>query len=326
MNHLERCRAVLNFQPVDRLPRIEWAGWWDKTIERWRSEGLADGDRYDIYRHLGLDVYYQHWFAPKAPTFPRPASHGAGVVATNDDYDRVKEHMFPPFEHIRPKLEQWSAEQDAGEAVVWITLWGHFWGPRSLMGIERHLYAFYDQPELMHRMNQDLTDYNVAILKWLATFCRPTFMTFAEDMSYNHGSMLSRAQFDDFLLPYYRQTVPLLAEMGTRVLVDTDGDVTEMVPWLESAGIEGVLPLERQAGVDAGELRKQYPKLLMIGQYDKMVMPHGEDAMRAEFERLLPVMRTGGFIPSVDHQTPPGVSLEQYRTYLRLLAEYTAMV
>jgi hypothetical protein len=25
----------------------------------------------------------------------------------------------------------------------------------------------------------------------------------------------------------------------------------------------------------------------------------------------------------VDHQTPPGVSLEQYRVYLRLLEEYT---
>ena len=38
--------------------------------------------------------------------------------------------------------------------------------------------------------------------------------------------------------------------------------------------------------------------------------------MRAEFERLVPLMKTGGFIPSVDHQTPPGVSLEQYRVYL----------
>ena len=44
--------------------------------------------------------------------------------------------------------------------------------------------------------------------------------------------------------------------------------------------------------------------------------------MRAEFERLVPLMKTGGFIPSVDHQTPPGVSLEHYRTYLRLLDEY----
>jgi hypothetical protein len=46
-----------------------------------------------------------------------------------------------------------------------------------------------------------------------------------------------------------------------------------------------------------------------------MVMPHGEAAMRAEFERLLPLMKQGGFIPSVDHQTHPGTSLENYNTY-----------
>jgi hypothetical protein len=47
--------------------------------------------------------------------------------------------------------------------------------------------------------------------------------------------------------------------------------------------------------------------------------------MRAEFERLKPLMKTGGFIPSVDHQTPPAVSLEEYRLYLRLLREYTVL-
>jgi hypothetical protein len=35
----------------------------------------------------------------------------------------------------------------------------------------------------------------------------------------------------------------------------------------------------------------------------------------------MPVMRSGGFIPSVDHQTPPGVSLENYRVYLKLFRE-----
>jgi len=33
-------------------------------------------------------------------------------------------------------------------------------------------------------------------------------------------------------------------------------------------------------------------------------------------------MEAGGFIPSVDHQTPPDVSIREYRTYVRLLAEY----
>jgi hypothetical protein len=37
-------------------------------------------------------------------------------------------------------------------------------------------------------------------------------------------------------------------------------------------------------------------------------------------------MQSGGFIPSVDHQTPPHVTIDQYRLYRRLLDEYTAAI
>ena len=103
-------------------------------------------------------------------------------------------------------------------------------------------------------------------------------------------------------------------------------DITKALPWFERAGIEGILPLERQAGVDLLKLRESHARCLFLGHYDKMVMPKGEEAMRAEFERLLPVMRQGGFIPGVDHQTPPGVSLENYKIYLRLLKEYVQKI
>ena len=53
-----------------------------------------------------------------------------------------------------------------------------------------------------------------------------------------------------------------------------------------------------------------------------MVMNKGEDAIRAEFERILPVMKSSRYIPSVDHQTPPGVSFEEYKTYMKLFEEY----
>ena len=48
--------------------------------------------------------------------------------------------------------------------------------------------------------------------------------------------------------------------------------------------------------------------------------------MRAEFERLMPVARQGGFAISVDHQTPPGVSLENYRIFIRLFHDYAAKI
>lgn len=325
MNHLERFQSLTSFQPVDRLPRIEWATWWDKTIDRWCGEGLPTRDRYELYDFFGLDPYFQSWLGPRAKSFPRAGHHGAAIIHTMDEYEALLPHLYPPQDEALEAIRPWAARQARGQAVVWITVEGFFWFPRTLLGIEEHLYAFYDQPELMHRINQDLANYNIALLRQLAPICRPAFATLAEDMSYNHGPMLSGPLFDAFLAPYYRQVIPVLQEMGTRVIVDSDGDVTEMIPWLGRVGIEGVLPLERQAGVDACGLRRIAPRLLMIGHYDKMVMTHGEPAMRAEFERLLPAMRQGGFIPSVDHQTPPGVSLAEYRIYLQLLHEYTAM-
>jgi len=147
-------------------------------------------------------------------------------------------------------------------------------------------------------------------------------MTFAEDMSYNHGPMLSKTHFDEFMAPYYRQITPVLAEYGIHRFVDTDGDVTLAASWFWDVGMEGLLPLERMAGVDVAALRAQNPRLKMIGAFDKTVMHRGEERMRQEFERLLGVARQGGFIPSVDHQTPPEVSIEDYRLYLRLLREY----
>ncbi|HQO69003.1 MAG TPA: hypothetical protein PLH71_01740, partial [Clostridia bacterium] len=118
------------------------------------------------------------------------------------------------------------------------------------------------------------------------------------------------------------QTIPYIESLGTIPLVDTDGQLEGMIPWLQRAGIRGALPLERKAGVDVNRIRQYYPDFLVIGAYDKMVMDVSEEAMREEFERLLPAMKSGGYIPSVDHQTPPGVSLENYWKYLALLKEY----
>ncbi len=91
MNTRERFHAVMNFKPFDRLPLVEWAGWWDKTIARWHQEGLPEEltDRYDICRHFGLDVYKQDWFSPCGPDCPLPASHGAGIMESEGDYARL---------------------------------------------------------------------------------------------------------------------------------------------------------------------------------------------------------------------------------------------
>jgi len=325
MNHVERFNAVMNFQAVDRLPCIEWAGYWGATTDRWLTEGL-DPDLNGaeaIREHLGLDPYSQFWMPPRGADTPKPTHHGASLLKDEADYDAMLHTLYPDVDFSAEHFQGVKPENAAGERVVWITFEGFFWYPRTLFGIEGHLFAFYDYPELMHRMNNDLVEYNLRLLDGFCEHvCVPQFMTIAEDMSYNHGPMCSKEQFDEFLAPYYKRLVPALRERGIRVLVDSDGDVMPLIPWLKEVGVEGILPLERMAGVDVAQIRQEHPDWLMIGAYDKMVMKDGPEAQRAEFERLLPTMQTGGFIPGVDHQTPPDVSFENYKAYLTLLEGY----
>jgi uroporphyrinogen-III decarboxylase len=191
-----------------------------------------------------------------------------------------------------------------------------------LFGIQDHFYAFSDCPEVIHEMNNDLVEFCLFMTRELCSVLQPDFMTFAEDMSYNHGPMLSHDLYTEFMLPYYKRIVPELKKNNVKVFIDTDGFLEPMIPWFLEAGIEGVLPLEKQAGVDINNIRRNYPEFLMIGAFDKTCMNLGEGAMRAEFERILPVMRSGGYIPGCDHQTPPLVSIDDYKIYVRLLNEY----
>ena len=315
------------FQPVDRLPRWEWAMWWDKTLTRWRTEGLPDSldsDVFAIHQYFGLDPYKQFWFGTVNPDLADPQSTVEGAVTGFDDYLRIRPRLFPEHHLLLESMTPWRSPQARGDAVVWVTLEGFFWLPRTLMGFGNLMLAYYDAPELVHRINQDLLDFNLRMLDRIDRACRPTFLTIAEDMSYNNGPMVSRAICDEFLSPYYRRLLARIREMNALTFVDTDGDVTLLVPWLQSLGVNGVLPLERQAGVDGLHLRQSFPELCMVGHFDKMVMTGGEQALRGEFERLTPLVRSGRFIPSVDHQTPPGVSLEEYRLYLRLLTDYSS--
>ncbi len=328
MNVRDRIGRVLRFEKVDRLPRVEFAPWWDQTIRRWQDDGLQEEvpthrtGMVRIQECFGLDPLYSCKPLSIGPTFPNMPA-GQGPVSTMANYEAVREHLYPEI-NWDLLLPNWIRERHArGELGIWFTLEGYFWFPRKLFGIERHLLAFYDYPDLMHRINADLLEHHTRILTGITSILEPEFMTFSEDMSYNRGPMLSESMFEEFMAPYYRQLVPLIRARNVIPFVDSDGNIETCIPWFTRCGIAGVLPLERQAGVDVARIRTGHPKLLLIGAFDKMAMTQGNQAMRAEWERLLPVMRQGGFIPSVDHQTPPGVSLVEYREYLRLMWEYT---
>lgn len=68
MTNRERFDAALHFRAADRCPVYEWAAWWDKTVERWRGEGIPDG--IDINAFFGQDAVRQFHLPIRLPGCP----------------------------------------------------------------------------------------------------------------------------------------------------------------------------------------------------------------------------------------------------------------
>ena len=106
------------------------------------------------------------------------------------------------------------------------------------------------------------------------------------------------------------------------IIIDSDGDIRQLIPLFIEAGITGVLPLENNAGCNPLGIRKDYPRLRMIGGMDKQKVAVGgkvmEDEVRTKLAKLGPL---GGYMASFDHSVHPDVSLETYKHYLNLLRD-----
>jgi len=330
----ERMVAVLRGKEADRMPIIELLMWWDKTIQRWQNEGLLRSYNYngnwkdiiDLQDYWGLDIVLQWWVHPYTASSPLPVSHGAGRGAeTEAGYVKnLRPTLYPDVKMEEDFLRKAKELQSSGKGAVQLIINGAFWEPREYMGIENHLFSFYDQGDLYDMMVDDIVNWQKRVIEYAASAFPFDFVAIAEDMSYNHGSMISRELFDRFITPYYRKITPLLKAANMYVIVDSDGDITVPIEWFNNAGVEGYLPLERQSGLDIDQLQALYPKTGFIGHFDKTVMCKGESALKGEFERLLPAIRRGRFIVNCDHQTPPETSFCDYARYVRMLREYAA--
>ena len=326
MTASERFRKYLAGETVDRCPAVEWAPWWKLTLDRWRTDGLPEDllTTEAIQDYFGLDKCLQTRVKCFTSDTPKPVGEGLGIMEDEADWGRIKPTLFPPVETTisEEAFAHLSMTRERGDTVHFLTVSGFFWLPRELFGIENHLMSFYDYPELYKEICEEYSDWLIALFRWAFPRFRFDFVCISEDMSYNLGPMLSKECFDEFLAPFYRKVIPIIHEYGIPVFVDSDGDITKAVDWYAEVDADGMLPLERKAGVDVSLYLDKQPQMAFIGHFDKMCMKDGEAAMRAEFERILPSMKRGKVIVSVDHQTPPDVSVENYKTYVKLLFEY----
>lgn len=250
------------------------------------------------------------------------------VIETQEDWEKLKEHakkeleLYFSDEQIEAVYGPLVEEHERGDYSIRLNIEGFFWVPRELMGVEAHMYAFYDEPELMKDINDFIYEiYSTKLIK-VIDLVKPDVVYFMEDLSGKNGPMISPDCFEEFISYYYKKLIPLFKEHGVgNVFVDTDGDFEKLIPYFMEAGVDGFLPMDVNAGMDIVEVRKKFPTLKFIGSFNKLEIAKGKEAIDREFERILPVIRGGGYIPGSDHQVAPSTSLENYKYYIEKLTK-----
>ena len=349
----QRFLQVMNYEFVDRYPCLLPWGPWPETVERWRGEGYDPDAPPPVPRETWL--WIGSWFHPHPP-FERVVltEDERTVTYVNDEGVTMRERKDNPYssmpqfirfpvrtrgefrqfyrERMQPDLasrigenyvEQLTAFNRREDPLTIISdRWGGFFGGlRAMVGVERLCMLFYDDPAWVEEMMDAVADFIIAMMDRILEHTTVDVFGFWEDMAYKTGPLLSPDMLRRFALPRYRRVVEFLRSRGIPfVALDSDGDVSSLIPvWLD-AGINTLYPFEVQCGMDVVRVRREYGRELRLWfGIDKRALAQGPAAIDAELARVRPLMEEGGYIPGLDHSVPPDVPYGNYCYYLDAL-------
>ena len=240
-------------------------------------------------------------------------------VETRADWERMQERYAVEAPGRFPAE---MAATPAEGAVFTVQVNGPFWQLREWCGFENLCLLFIEDPDFVQEMIDFWTEF---VSQVLARSCRQAPLTrlgISEDMAYKAHSMISPAMTRRHLLPTYARWVSEMRAAGCSIIdMDSDGYIGELIPIWIDAGINVCDPIEVAAHNDIVDFRRQFGRrMAFTGGVDKRAIAAGGAVMRAELQRIAPVIRDGGFIPGCDHGVPPDISWPNFLDYSRELA------
>ena len=352
----ERFVACCMGEAVDRPPY--WLCWvpWRSTWKRWQGEGMTFKTFDEVRDYFGAEkkpqvvpvnygpcpnrgihilqeddrqcLYIDSW-GIKRRDFKEHESMSAFLespVKNREDWESYKVAWLDPNHPDRlkgewlPRSKMW---MDKGYPIQLgnypdVTLFG---GVQWLLGAEECLMAFYDMPDLVHDIMEHLTNLYLHIFQQVVDAgVRVDVIHIWEDMSGRQGSLISPAHFRQFMTPRYARIREFADRHNISLMsMDTDGNPNSIVPPMMEGGVNYLWPMEVTAGADVNIFRKKYPKLALMGGFDKRAAAQGPHAIEAEIERIRPAVENGRYIPNFDHLIPDDVSWSNFCYYAQSL-------
>ena len=283
--------------------------WWDETIARWHGEGLPPEltDIFEIHDYFGLDPYKQFWFSTTDPTIEAAQHHVEGVVSNMDDYLAHRPNLFPDHGDAIRGMKPWFEHQDGGDAVIWITLEGYFWFPRTLMGFTKLMLAFYDNPD-------NLKYYIARVMKQrepiLHGFVRCGYDGIYAEEIFSGVDIISPELFDEFVFPFNKEYFRITRTLGLLTAYYVCGNPMPLISRILQFECDAVAFEEskKNFSIEIEDVVKQAGKeKCVFGNIDAPYygLQANADEIRTEVERQIRAGRGArGFVVSIGSPYP----------------------
>jgi uroporphyrinogen decarboxylase len=172
----------------------------------------------------------------------------------------------------------------------------------TLRGMENLLLDFIEHPGFVHDLFTAITDYNLAQVREALRYDIDA-VYFGDDWGQQHGLIMGKAYWNEFIRPQLRRMYGLVREAGKFQMIHSCGDVDELFDDLIALGLNCFNPFQPEV-MDTEALVKQYRGRLAFhgGLSTQQLLPRGTEAqVRQESRRLLALGRDGSYIFAPAH-------------------------
>ena len=192
----------------------------------------------------------------------------------------------------------------------------------DLRGYENLLFDMIDEDPLLDELIEELTDFNVALVKrFIKNGC--STMAYPEDLGMQVGPMLSPDMFHRYIKPAYTKIMQPARDAGVPIHMHSDGDIRTLVDDIVDSGVEVINLQDLVNGIDwiAEKFRGKVCVELDIDR--QKITPYGTpeqiDALiREEVEKIS--TPAGGLC--MIYGLYPGVPMENVKALMDSMEKY----
>lgn len=336
----QRVQAILNRQPVDRIP-----------IDLWYTQEVLDSlyarfgvhDEIALARAMGTDKIFWIGLPYKGPMRP-PEAEGEICTPWGNRYKMVRsgaalyaeyaEHPLAGYETPEqlndypwwPDPEKFDYEEmtrqaraytEAGFATLgpWVSLFEVYCG---LRGLEQALMDVLINPDLVHAILDRLFTIQGEILRrFYAMVPGLVDMAFiSDDMGSQSGLLMSLDSWDIYIKDRLTAWCELIHSYGIKVFYHSDGAVGPLVPRLIEAGVDVLNPIQHVCPtMEMSELKKQFGQQLIFhgAVENQKILPFGTaEEVAAEARACLAALASdgAGYLGCSCHNIQAGTPVE----------------